>query len=65
VALWVGDNPKPKLWFDSVEAATEYLSHGLKRKDGEQVHIAALQLVKLEFSVKIVGTGPTGAAEQA
>lgn len=54
VALWVGDNPKPKHWFDSLTSAQEFLASGkLSRKDDEKIHLAVLQPVKLSFTVTV------------
>ena len=59
VALWVGDNPKPKHWFDDLNKAKAFLASGqLKHKEGEVISIAELHPVALRFTVDIGGDAP-------
>ena len=58
VALWIGDNPKPKRWFDTLADAKACLSEGgVKHKPGDAIRVAELQTVTLNFTVNI-GGGP-------
>ena len=55
VALWVGENLKPKHWFHNMDEAKVFLAAPglLKRKEGEDIYVAELKKVTLEFSVSI------------
>jgi hypothetical protein len=62
IALFVGDSPRPKHWFDNLAQAKDALASGkIKRKSDDKIFIAQLMPVELQFTVSIGQAIQTGA----